>query len=716
MNLREAAHFRRGGWYAEMSEGRPRSLTAFPERRNPLPHEVLMRFRNVLIALAVLLVALVAGAVIYLKSIDVNQYRSTIAEAAKAATGRKLTLGGPLSLELGWTGPAVVAERVSFANAPWGSRPEMARLERLEAQVALLPLLRGEIRLSRLVLVKPDILLETGPKGQANWKFGEEGGGGEGGAALPVTEGVRVRIQKAKLAFRDGRTGRTYRLAIDEMVLKPGGDGLGISLKGTAENLPVTLEGTTGPLTRLTTQGAMFPVELTADVGGVRAKLSGRVRDLLLPGRYVHLKVSVAAKDLGALKDWMGAAAAGLRDLSLKADLGAEGPRFLVKNLKLRADGSDLSGQVHADASGKKPMVKADLRSSRLDLTQLMAGEKAKKPTAGGKIFSREPLPLGALSAAEVEVHYAAKELVTPTVRLHDLDVTLTLHKGRLSVKPLTARMAEGRMEGELGLDAARRPPEAALLLKVQKASVGQLLKEAGLPGLAKGRVDFEARLRGRGKSVAAIMASLDGQTKLLMGKGEASTAGLDVAIGGLRQVVGTLLSRRAATARINCAASNFVFKNGVGTSRLTLVDSEYSTIAGKGSVNLGRETLNLTITPESKSATLNVAIPVKVGGTLASPTFRPDELAAARKIGGLVSLFVFPPAAVVALGDLGTNGNACLQIAKGGARPAGTEKKEESPVQAVGEKAEKMGKKAAESVSEGVKSLGKGIQNLFGK
>ena len=67
-------------------------------------------------ALVVLIVAAVVAGVVVLKSTDINQYRDVIAEQVKKATGRDLTLGGDLELEVSLS-PSVVARKISFANA-----------------------------------------------------------------------------------------------------------------------------------------------------------------------------------------------------------------------------------------------------------------------------------------------------------------------------------------------------------------------------------------------------------------------------------------------------------------------------------------------------------------------------------------------------------------------------------------------------------------------
>ncbi len=121
--------------------------------------------------------------------------------------------------------------------------------------------------------------------------------------------------------------------------------------------------------------------------------------------------------------------------------------------------------------------------------------------------------------------------------------------------------------------------------------------------------------------------------------------------------------------------------------------------------MDLGKESLAMKVSPQSKSATLNVAVPIKIGGTFAEPTFRPDELATARRLGGLLGATAFPPLALLALGDIGSgDDNPCLKLAKGGAKkPA----------------AKAAAQPAAGNVTDAVKapidSLKKGLDSLFG-
>src|SRR6516162_5111763 len=104
-----------------------------------------MRLRTILIALLVLVVVVLGGAAVFLMSFDFNQYKGLIARQVEQATGRTLTIKGNIALALSLT-PTLVADDLSLANAPGGSRPEMVALKRLEVQLELLPLLSSHVK------------------------------------------------------------------------------------------------------------------------------------------------------------------------------------------------------------------------------------------------------------------------------------------------------------------------------------------------------------------------------------------------------------------------------------------------------------------------------------------------------------------------------------------------------------------------------------------
>src|SRR5713226_8104089 len=167
--------------------------------------------RIALIAIASVVVLLIAAAT-YVATLDFDRFRPLLAEQLKAATGRDVAIGGRLDLELSMT-PTLEVSDVRFANAPGGTRPDMATIARLEAKIALLPLLSRRLQIDRFALTGADVLLETDREGRGNGR-----------------SGATQTLVLASLALR----------AVDE------GGALDIALSGAADAVPLTVTGKTG--------------------------------------------------------------------------------------------------------------------------------------------------------------------------------------------------------------------------------------------------------------------------------------------------------------------------------------------------------------------------------------------------------------------------------------------------------------------------------------
>jgi uncharacterized protein involved in outer membrane biogenesis len=121
----------------------------------------------IVISLAALVVVGVAAVVIVITSYDYNTLKPEISAAVLEETGRELKIDGDVDLSISLS-PSLVVEGVSFQNAPWGSRPQMVMVKRMELEVGLLALISGDVEVNRLVLIEPDILIETDAEGRSN--------------------------------------------------------------------------------------------------------------------------------------------------------------------------------------------------------------------------------------------------------------------------------------------------------------------------------------------------------------------------------------------------------------------------------------------------------------------------------------------------------------------------------------------------------------------
>ena len=694
-----------------------------------------MRIARVLKWAALAVAVLVAAAAAVLYSIDVNSYRDEIAAEFRKATGRDLAIGGDIDLSISLT-PAVVVERVAIANAGWGSRPHMVALQRAEAEVELLPLLAGDIRVTRLVLVEPDILLETNMVGLSNWRTEPPSDDRSGPPARSAEEAERkdkagsgpppipifnhVEIRRGRLTYKDARTGEETRFELDRISAQAESFGapLAIDARGAWNGSAFSISGTVESLAAIMS-GQPARLELEAEALGFDARLSGTVAEPAKPAG-LDLRIAIRGAELSSLAPLAGPGLPKLGPVAFDARVRGSADKLRIEDLKAALAASDLSGRIDLVLAGPRPRVSGTLESTGIDLAGLRSepagsgrtsatGSGAKRQELRrGRVFPDDPLPLDGLKAVDLDLALSVGKLTGYSVPVGAVRARISLEDGVLAAKPLSATVAGSRVEGEFRLDARRAVPKLQLAARAAEFDLGRLLEETGVTDLFEGKAKVGVDLAGSGGSVAALMAGLDGDIRLAGGNGRLKTQAFDAAVGGASALLGTLFSGRKQWTVVNCAVASIGIEKGRATSRAALIDTEYSTVAAKGTANLASETLDLVVEPRAKSATLNIAVPVRVRGTFADPKFRPETGAALKKLGGLVGIALFPPAAVVGLGELGGGDNECLKIAT--ARPKPGTVAQEGPASP-----EKAVRELRDNLKGAVKNIGRGLKGLFG-
>src|SRR6185312_2794611 len=180
------------------------------------------RPRNILFASSGSLFAAIAALIIVVASADPNEYRGIFEQTLRSATGRDVTIGSvDFALSLS---PTVVLKDVRLANVHWGSRAQMMVADRVEVEMALLPLVHGEYVAKRFIMRGADILLEVDPKGEGNWTFSTNEAGTAAHDTMALPQFGRLTIEESTLSYRDGGTGETETFALQRVTAKPSDD------------------------------------------------------------------------------------------------------------------------------------------------------------------------------------------------------------------------------------------------------------------------------------------------------------------------------------------------------------------------------------------------------------------------------------------------------------------------------------------------------------
>src|SRR5882724_2946928 len=152
---------------------------------------------------AISLGGVVVIVILALAFMDWNLFKHPIERIASAKSGRTVTIGGNLDVHIwSWT-PTVTLNGLTLGNPPWEANRPMAKIERLEIHLKLLPLLKGDVILPRVALMKPDVYLHQDKSGRANWTFKNKAptnAPNSGPTRLPVIRDLLIEAGKLTLA------------------------------------------------------------------------------------------------------------------------------------------------------------------------------------------------------------------------------------------------------------------------------------------------------------------------------------------------------------------------------------------------------------------------------------------------------------------------------------------------------------------------------------
>jgi uncharacterized protein involved in outer membrane biogenesis len=654
---------------------------------------------------------LFAAAIIYLMSIDFDDYRPLLAAHVKAATGHDVAIGGHLDLKLSLT-PTLAVSDVRVANPPGFSRPDMATIARLEAEISLLPLLSRRLQIDRFMLIGADIALETDAQGRGNWHLlasETATASAAPGRSLTLAVGA-VTIRESRLTYRDGSGGAPQQLALDSVVLReiPDRGQLDIAIKGAVDAVPISIAGTTGGTAALLADAGPWPISLRATIDKLSATLDGTIAQPR-SGKGLALDVTLAVDKFADLGRLVGTELRAGSALKLSGHVSDAAGSFVVERLAAQLGTSDLGGGLELTA-GTRPRLSATLDAAHLDLADVTGAPapNSSPPRQRDRVFSAEPLPFAALKSADIALSLTARQLVVGGAILDDFAIDLALENGVLHASKVAGKFRGGPFTTAATIDVRPATPLVTLTGRLQKFDLGRFLKEMAVTDLLTGAVDLELDGHSAGGSLRQIMGGLDGKVGMVMGKAELATPLFDLIGADLVQSALPWAAHDRDT-HINCAVIRFAAVRGLATSEALLLDTAKVTVQGAGTVDLGSERLALVLTPQPKERSLiSLATPIDVAGTLATPTIAPDQAALAKgAAGAVIGSVIIPFGFLVPLLSGGTGDeNPCVAALATAKAPSGTTRPGAASQPRTGEG----------GIGGALQGVGEGIRNLFGK
>lgn len=625
--------------------------------------------KKLLIGFAGLVVILIVAVVVIPFVVPVETYKSQLVTQTKSATGRDLKIDGDFRLSV-FPSLGFVAGKVSLANAPGGAAPHLLSLDSLTVSVAFLPLLSGNIEIETFVLDRPQFNLEIDISGKPNWQFATTAP--TGGTATPpksankaegastdlggVLSGLSlgdVRLVNGKVSYSDARS--NVRQVIDDINME-------VALPSF--DRPVQLDGSLvwnkekiSLAVALETPNSL----LAAKPSKVDAKVSSTPVNFTFKGSATNGKsiqarggVDLSVPSVRKLAAWAGspltASGLGFGPLKITGEFDMNGSRMSFSKAQLGFDDIKGSGDVMFDSGGIKPSVTANLQLGNLDLNRYLppeqkaakngGGESASVPAGGPAAtataagWSDEPIDLSALNSVDAKLDLAVEGIQARKIKIGQSNLGVTLRKGTMIADLAKMALYDGVGKATVTLNGGSTIPSIALKFDLSKFQALPFLTDAMALDKVEGTANADLSVTGRGRSQREIISSLNGSGKVQFLDG--AIRGINLAAmlrniksafldPGAKQTQKTDFAELGGTYRIN---------QGILTNTDLSLKSPFLRVAGAGTVDLPRQSVNYRIEPKIVASTAGqggnqdaggIKVPVIVSGPWSNLSYKPD-------------------------------------------------------------------------------------------
>jgi AsmA protein len=629
-------------------------------RANDTPTKELM-MKKLLIGVVAIVVLIVVVAVAVPFFVPVDTYKDRFVERVKAATGRDLKIAGPVKFSI-LPVLGIEASQVSFSNAPGASTPEMMQLGKLAVACKLFPLLSGSLEIDHFVLENPTIDLEVDKQGRPNWVFATatppaaaapaqsapaqaQQAPRATGAALAALRLDDVRLVNGKLSYLDQRTGQKQELT-----------DVNLKLALPSLDAPFAAEGSVtwrGKAIKTTINVAKPRALVDSGTSDVSAKVASDpvnfdYKGKLTGGAVLKLDgpIDLAVPSVRGLAAWIGNPMQGSGStfgaLEIKGNLAMTGSKIGFTEAALSFDAIKAKGEFAFDGSGAKPYLQGKLDLDKLDVNPYLPPEGGGGAPAGGKPagqpapaahagWSDDPIDLSGLRAANADFALGVGALQFRKIQIGQSALGIQLKDGRMTADLSKLTLYQGNGHGKLMLDGSGAVAGLDASFNLAGVQVEPLLRDAAGFDRVTGAGAFDIAVNGHGHSQRELVGTLNGKGDLNFTNGVIKGLNLADMLKNVESAFGA--GGGGGQTQFSKLSGTYTITNGILKNTDLDLQSPVLRVAGAGTADLPRRTLDYRVTPQQGSSVAGVSlagIAVVISGPWDNLSYRPDLGAAA--------------------------------------------------------------------------------------
>lgn len=605
-----------------------------------------------------------AGALAYLiLRLDV---RAEVERAVEAGTGRDLTIDGDVGVSF-WPVLGLRAEQASLANVEGGRAPAFLTADEIDIGVELRPLFDRQVVVRRLVLQRPNIVLEVNAEGRPNWILAPRRPQGqtptptppptttpsEPTASATQTRLREIRIVDGEASFFDARRGVGWVVGDVDITTAFAGMEEPMRAEGSVRyaDRPVELSvemGRPGAILR----GERMPLKIELASELLTMHFEGQT--LAASGEIAGL-VRASGPSLRQLAAWTGSpiqGGVGLEAFAVSGRMEVGGGRYAFSNAGFSLDLIRGRGDFVLSSLRDKPYLSGRLELFDFDLNPYISGQAppvapveqavaaaaAPDASAPAEIAAVEAAPRALdlkAEASETPIDWsglhilnADLELVTHAVLVQHMRVdtarlNLVLNDGFMAATLHNLSLYGGSGRGRFEIDA--REPAARIVqdLAFTGLDAQSFLTDAINFTNIEGRAELSVVLHTQGRTQSELISGVDGRTHLEVVSGALNGVDLGGVATTIRNALrGELIAPEARTPFQGFSAT-FAIADGVLATDNISFNTENLRIPGVGVIDLNERRMDIRLAPRSPRG--GIVFPFSIRGPFAQPAYASD-------------------------------------------------------------------------------------------
>ena len=296
--------------------------------------------------------------------------------------------------------------------------------------------------------------------------------------------------------------------------------------------------------------------------------------------------------------------------------------------------GGLLQSKIKADVGVKgfdNPAIKFDVDMDKLDADLYLPKSTAASSSAQKSKEPEQPFDLSALRKLNLDGKLRIGTLKVMNIKTAQLRLDMKALNGLVTVNPLSAKLYQGSMNGNMTVNA-QGTPRFVMNQKLNGIAIAPLLKDAADLDIVEGKGDITLDLVAQGNTVSALKKALNGKVSVDLANGAIKGINLSKLVQGIQSLskdtrVQTLGVDKSEKTEFSVFKASFNVHNGVAHNDDLAVKSTVLRLSGNGDIDIGHDSINynakaaLAKTEHGRTGTL----PVNVSGPFDALKFKVD-------------------------------------------------------------------------------------------